>query len=290
MIVQNNDPVSYYKPEIIKVHPLSSLAQELVIRGFSKRTIKAYLDINLKFLEFLNKSAKEATAQDIKNYLLFLKSKNYTNTSLNLTISALKFYFEQVLKRKLFFNVIRPKKEQYLPTVLSKEEIIKLIEGTSNLKHALLLSLLYGSGLRVSEVVGLKINQLDLEANRVLIKAGKGDKDRFTVLSKHSVELLKEYLLAVSGEQIYVFPGASGRGHLTERSVQKIFDQAAERAGIKKSASCHSLRHSFATHLLENGTDIRVIQKLLGHHNIKTTQIYTQVSNSMLGRVVSPLD
>jgi site-specific recombinase XerD len=258
MIVQNNGTVSYYRPEIEKVHlvstarrvggPLSNLAQELVIRGFSKRTIKSYLDINLKFLEFLNKSAKEATSQDIKNYLLFLKSKNYSNTSLNLTISALKFYFEQVLKRKLFFSVTRPKKEQYLPVVLSKEEIVKLIDSTANIKHALLLSLLYGSGLRVSEVTALKINQVDVEQAKVLVKAGKGDKDRLTILSKHSAQLLKEYCLTISSDQIYLFPGAIGRGHLTERSAQKIFDQAACRAGIKKSASCHSLRHSFATH------------------------------------------
>lgn len=283
----------YYRPEIEKVHPLNplnSLAQELVIRGFSKRTIKAYLSINRRFLGFLGKSAKEATSEDVKKFLAGLKFQGLSNTSLNLVISALKFYFEQVLKRKLFFNLHRPKREQYLPTVLSKEEIIKLIEGVANLKHTLLLSLLYGSGLRVSEVVALKINQLDSNQGRLLVKAGKGAKDRFTILSKHSAELLKEYLLAVSSDQIYLFSGAGGRGHLTERSAQKIFDQAVERAGIKKAASCHSLRHSFATHLLENGTDIRVIQKLLGHHNIKTTQIYTQVSNSLLGRVVSPLD
>lgn len=287
---QGADLPSYYKLNIRKVHPLSSLAQELIIRGFSSRTIRAYLDINRRFLAFLNKSAKEAMAQDIKNYLLYLKAKGHSNTSLNLAISAIKFYFQQVLKRRLFFSIVRPKREKYLPVVLSKEEIVKLIDLTVNLKHKLLLSLMYGSGLRVSEAVSLKIQHLDLESFKVLVKSGKGQKDRLTLLSRHSAGLLQKYLLTLPAGKTYLFSGAGGRSRLNPRSAQKIFDQALKRAGINKQASCHSLRHSFATHLLENGTDIRVIQKLLGHQSIKTTQIYTRVSGSLLSSVPSPLD
>ncbi|MFA6304528.1 MAG: tyrosine-type recombinase/integrase [Patescibacteria group bacterium] len=280
---------SYYKPNIQKVNPLATLAQELIIRGFSKRTIEAYLSINRRFLVYIGKSAKEATTQDVKNYLLYLKAQGQSNTSLNLTISALKFYFQQILKRKLFFNITRPTKEKYLPTVLSKEEIIKLLELTDNLKHKLLLSIMYGSGLRVSEAVCLKIEHLDLRQNKIMVKSGKGAKDRVTLLSHHSTELLNQYLPTLPAEQKYLYNGAENRSHLTSRSAQKIFNQALVCANINKKAGIHSLRHSFATHLLQNGTDIRVIQKLLGHVNLKTTEGYVQVANSFSG-IKSPLD
>lgn len=281
---------SNYKPYVPKVHALANLAQELIIRGFSQRTIKSYLGINIRFLTYIKKSAKEVTAQDIKNYLLYLKAKSHSNTSLNLVISALKFYYEQVLKRKLFFNIKRPRREKYLPVVLSKTEIIKLIEATGNLKHKLLLSLMYGSGLRVSEAVKLKISHLDMDLKKVLIRAGKGEKDRLSLLSRHSINFLKDYLPNLPKNQLYLFSGAAGQGHLSQRSAQKIFNQSLSRAKILKPAGCHSLRHSFATHLLENGVDIRVVQKLLGHQNIKTTQIYTQVADSFLSKISSPLD
>ena len=216
--------------------------------------------------------------------------RSQSNTSLNLAISALKFYYQQILKRKLFFNIQRPKREKYLPVVLSRAEIIKLIDSTRNLKHKLLLSLLYGSGLRVSEAVKLKINHLDLENSKLLVKDGKGNKDRRTILSASSINLLNDYLESADVNQTYLFPGAKDKSHLSQRSAQKIFDQCQSRAGINKQASCHSLRHSFAIHLLDNGTDISVIQKLLGHQNIKTTQIYAKVSDYAISKVISPLD
>ena len=281
---------SHYRGNIGKVHPLRSLAQELVIRGFSKRTVKAYLGINQRFLAYIGKSAREVSCQDVKDYLLYLKLRGQSNTSLNLTISALKFYFQEVLKRKLFFNISRPRKEKYLPVVLAKEEILKLIGLTSNLKHQLLLSLMYGSGLRVSEAVALKVGHLDLNSFRVLVKSGKGAKDRWTVLSKKSLELLNGYLPQLPMGQDYLFAGVKGRVHLSQRSAQKVFRQAMVRAGINKPAGCHSLRHSFATHLLGRGIELNLIQKLLGHENIKTTQIYARVSDRAVSRILSPLD
>jgi len=298
-LADNVNIPSNYKLNVQKVNPLFNLAQELIIRGFSKRTIKAYLAINRRFLAFLGKSAKEATTQDVKDYLLYLKAHGLSNTSLNLTISALKFYFQEILKRKLFFNIQRPKRERHLPIVLSKEEIIRLINLTDNLKHKLLLSLMYGSGLRVSEAVSLKIADADLNNLKVLVKSGKGAKDRLTLLSRHSAELLKQYLPQLLPGQNYLFSGksraqsrdgAGGQGRLTQRSAQKVFLQALNRAGIGKQASCHSLRHSFATHLLERGTDLTFIQKLLGHENIKTTQIYARVSDNLITKISSPLD
>lgn len=287
------------KPQFLaNNHPLASLAQELIIRGFSRRTIKSYLAHNQHFLEFVGKSARAVDSQDVKNYLLYLKSQNYTNTSLNQVISALKFYYGQILKRKLFFSIQRPKKEKFLPTVLTRAEIIKIINCAHNLKHKLLLSLMYGSGLRVSEVVKIKINHLDLISKSLLVKDAKGQKDRLTLLSGISIKLLNLYLPKLPaegpersrGKQKYLFSGQQGENHLSQRSVQKIFEHALQESGIKKDATCHSLRHSFATHLLESGVDMRYIQKLLGHQNIKTTEIYTHVARHFLNNIKSPLD
>ncbi len=279
------------KPQFLaNSHPLANLAQELIIRGFSKRTIQSYLSHNQRFLDSAGKSARAVDSQDIKNYLLYLKSQNYTNTSLNQVISALKFYYGQILKRKLFFSIVRPKKEKYLPTVLTKSEIIKIINCAHNLKHKLLLSLLYGSGLRVSEVVKIQINHLDLVSKSLLVKDAKGQKDRFTLLSGIGIKLLNLYLPKLPSTQKYLFSGQSGESHLTQRSAQKVFDHALEESGIKKDATCHSLRHSFATHLLESGVGIRHIQKLLGHQNIKTTEIYTHVARNFYNNIKSPLD
>lgn len=285
------------KPQFLNnAHPLATLVQELIIRGFSKRTIKSYFSHNQRFLDFVGKSAKEVNSQDIKNYLLYLKSKKYSNTSLNNVISALKFYYRQVLKRRLFFDIKRPKKEKFLPVILSKVEIIKIINSTKNLKHKLLLSLLYGSGLRVSEVVRLKISDINISSKSVLVKAGKGQKDRYTLLSQNSIELLEVYLQKKSPCQggfrglnkDYLFTGI--KNHLSQRSAQKIFSQALLAASVQKKATCHSLRHSFATHLLESGVDVRYIQKLLGHNSIKTTEIYLKVANNFLQNIKSPLD
>jgi site-specific recombinase XerD len=271
-------------------HPLTSLAQELVIRGFSRRTIQSYLSHNQRFLDFSGKSARAVDSQDVKNYLLYLKSQNYTNTSLNQVISALKFYYGQILKRKLFFSIRRPKKEKFLPIVLTKSEIIKIINCSRNLKHKLLLSLMYGSGLRVSEVIKIKISHLDLMSKSLLVKDAKGQKDRFTLLSSISIKLLNLYLPKLPSEQKYLFSGQQGESHLSQRSAQKIFEHALAEANIKKDATCHSLRHSFATHLLESRVDIRYIQKLLGHQNIKTTEVYTHVARNFLNNIKSPLD
>ena len=271
-------------------HPLHALAQGLIIRGFSRKTIQNYLSHNQKFLNFISKSAKEARTQDIKSYLLYLKSKNYSNTSLNSVISALKFYYQQILKRKLFFNIQRPKREKFLPVILSRAEIINIINSPLNIKHRLILSMLYGSGLRVSELVKIKISHLDILGKKLFVKNSKGHKDRHTLLSIHSIQLLNLYLAALPASQSYLFAGTNSKYHLSSRSVQKILIQSLIKNKINKKISCHSLRHAFATHLLDQGIDLRLIQKLLGHQNIKTTQHYTQVSNKFLNNIKSPLD
>lgn len=268
-------------------HLLFILAQELSIRGFSRRTIKSYLSINRHFLNFINKSAKEITTDDIKTYLLYLKGQRQTNTSLNLVISALKFYYQQILKRKIFFNIKRPKREKHLPVVLTRDEIKRLIDSIANLKHRLLIAISYGAGLRVSEAVSLKVKDIDFAGLTIHIRQAKGGKDRLTVFSeKLKVDLLK--FITEKDKDDLVFTSERG-GKLTERTAQKVFEYSLKRAEIKKDATFHSLRHSFATHLLENGVDIRYVQELLGHQSIKTTQIYTNVTNPQLKKIKSPL-
>ena len=274
--------------QLVSTHPLSALAQELIIRGFSKRTIKEYLAHNRRFLEFIGKSAREINAQDIKQYLLVLRMRDgYTNTSLNSVISALRFYYQQVLKRKLFFGIERPKREKYLPVVLTRNEILALIEATKNLKHKLLLAVAYGSGLRVSEVIRLKVQHIDFDALTIHVQGAKGAKDRITVFPDAVAADMQSY---VSGKEADAYVFVSNRGGiLTSRTAQKIFEHALERAGIRKAATFHSLRHSFATHLLENGVDLRYVQELLGHQSIKTTQLYTHVTSPRLRNITSPL-
>lgn len=280
--------VSDEASQVQSSHPLSSLAQELIIRGFSARTIKQYIAHNQRFLQFVGKSAREVGAEDIKKYLLFLRvQENYTNTSLNNVISALKFYYQGILKRRLFFSIKRPVREKFLPVVLSRSDIQRIIDATNNPKHRLLLSVAYGAGLRVSEVVGLRVGDIDVDELAVHVKGAKGNKDRLTIFPEKLVADTQK-LVAGKATQDFVFPSARG-GKLTTRTAQKIFEHALAGSGVKRSASFHSLRHSFATHLLENGVDLRYVQELLGHESVKTTQRYTHVSKVALHNIRSPL-
>jgi site-specific recombinase XerD len=241
----------------IERDPMYNLERELKIRGFSFKTIKAYLHYNRKFLNFARKSTKEISNEDIKQYLEYLANKGVSNATLNLAISALKFYYTQVLKRRFFFDIKHSKKEKRLPVVLTKDEIRRMLEVIKNLKHKLLMEIMHASGLRVSEIIKLKINDVDLEKGIIRVNLGKGKKDRQTILSKRVIEDLKTFLETRKDDNQYLFTGAQNKGHLSTRSAQKIVLQAAKLAGIKKDISCHSLRHSFATHLLEKGVDIR---------------------------------
>jgi len=270
--------------------PIYNLERELKIRGFSRRTQKAYLYYNKKLLKYNNKSPRDINSDDIKEYLFYLKKKKLANATLNVAINAIKFYYTQILKRKFFVNkeIFRTKKAQKLPEVLTKKEIKRILLTIQNVKHKLLLALMYSSGLRVSEIVNVKVKDLDFENQMLKVRQAKGAKDRITVISKKVAGVLKNYVQN-KGKNSHVFESLRG-GKLSQRSVQKIFAQALKKSKVKKQASCHSLRHSFATHLLESGTDIRYIQELLGHARLETTQIYTKVANNRIKNIKSPLD
>ena len=268
---------------------LDKLETELKIRGFSKRTVDSYIFHNNKFLDFIKKKPNLVSEDDAKMYIAHLMSeKKYSPSSVNLALSSLKFFYNEILQNRAFNSVKAPKSEKKLPTVLTKEEIKKILNAVENPKHQLLIELMYSSGLRVSECVTLKIDDLDLNEKMGKIRHGKGNKERYFILSDNLLQHLNDFLKKKKDNSQYIF--SVKERPITTRQAQYIVKDAAKNAGIKKRVFCHALRSSFATHLLEAGTDIRVIQELLGHSNLSTTQIYTKVSTQQLKKVKSPLD
>ena len=264
---------------------LNKLKSELKIRGFSPLTVRNYTFFITKFLEKTNKPAKKLTEEDVKFFLSEMFDTISKNTIM-LAHASIKFFFQEVLKKR-FNKIPLPKKERSLPEVLTKEEVRKLIESTDTIKSRLIVSLLYSTGLRVSEIVNLKIEDLNLDDKTGWVRRGKGSKDRLFVMSEDIAKELKEYFNTRGKENTYVF---SKEKPLTTRNIQKIIKGTKQRAKINKKVTPHTLRHSFATHLLEQGVDIRIIQTMLGHSSLSTTQVYTHVSSDQLKKVKNPFD
>ncbi len=264
---------------------------ELRLYGYSSKTIKAYKNHLVKFISYLKRPLKEASLKNIRDYILCLMGeKGVSYSYAGQAVSALKFYYEEVLKKTDFLiELPRPKKENKLPDVLSQEEVLGILGSIKNPKHKALMLIVYSSGLRVGEVVRLRIADVDSKRMLIHVRDAKGRKDRFTMLTKQALVYLRSYFKAFRPE-IWLFPGDKEEDHLSERTAQRIFENARQKSGIMKKVSIHSLRHSFATHLLEEGTDLRYIQELLGHSSSKTTEIYTHVSKRDITKIQSPLD
>lgn len=263
------------------------LARELRIRNYSHKTADSYIHYNEEFLRFCQKDPREVTSNDIKEYLEYLAG-SWSASTVSVAYNALLFYYKTIWHRQFFVNLAHPRKEKHIPVVLSKEEVAKMLSVVKNPKHSCIISMLYGCGLRVSELTHVKMRDIDYDRGLLRVFQGKGKKDRMTLLPKSLLPVLfKQRRLKDPDDYLFT----NGRGdRLTETTIQKIVALAAERAGIAKNVTPHTLRHSFATHLLENGTDIRYIQELLGHAKLQTTQIYTHVANNNLKNIVSPLD
>jgi site-specific recombinase XerD len=270
--------------------PLLRLEQEMKIRNFSPKTINVYIYYNKEILRFANKDVREINRNDVRDYIECLFNLGKSSSTVNLAINALKFYYDGVLQRRFFMakiGISRPKSEKKLPEVLAKAEVINMINALDNIKHKLILQILFGSGLRVSEITDLKINDIDFFRKLINIRQGKGAKDRIAIVSEQTLANIEKYLNEYQ-PLVYLFESYEAGKPLNVRSFQKVVETAALKAGIRKNISAHSLRHSFATHLLENGTDIRYIQELLGHARLETTQIYTKVANNSLMNIESP--
>jgi len=268
-----------------------AMEELLKLKGYSPKTIKSYKNHILRFFSYVKKSPEQVCDRDVRDYMLYLlETLSCSHSYVNQALSAIKIYFVEIAHRSdLTYDLKRPKKEKTLPEILSKEEVARILGSVKNIKHKAILYLIYSSGLRVGEVVRLSVTDIDPDRMLVHVVQGKGRKDRYTLLSQVALDVLNRYRLVEEPED-RLFPGGGEGEFLTERSVQKIFKAACEKAMIKKDVSVHSLRHSFATHLLESGTDIRYIQELLGHSSSKTTEIYTHVSNNSIRRIRSPLD
>ncbi len=269
--------------------------EKLVLLNYSRNTIRIYHSLLLRFLNW-HKDKELAALQafgeeEINAYhRVMVQTGTYSHSFVNQSINAIKFYYQRSLGRieVRLKDVERPEKPDSLPTVLSKQDVGKILAATENLKHKCMLQLLYAGGLRIGEVVNLKISDVQSARNVLFIRGGKGKKDRTTLLSQKLLESLRAYYKMYK-PQDWLFEGQYG-GQYTSDSIRNVFKACLVRAGIRQKVTPHTLRHSFATHLLEQGTDLRYIQALLGHRNSKTTEIYTHVTTHALDKIMSPLD
>ena len=263
----------------------------LRLQNYSENTINTYSSWFIVFLRcFPDKKPSSITKNEIMEMLVrFRSSKKWSATVQNQFINAIKYFYEKLLKRPIVvYELPRAKKPFQLPTVFAEEEILKMITLTDNIKHKSMLCLAYAGGLRVSEIVGLKIKDIDSKRMVITLRAAKGNRDRQIMLSEKLLQLLRTYFLEWK-PKIYLYQGENNIQYST-RSVQQIIQQAKKRAGITKKGSVHAFRHSFATHLFEGGTDLISIKELLGHKSLSTTAIYTHVSKKHLSKIQSPLD
>jgi integrase/recombinase XerD len=264
---------------------------DMELRGYSPRSIKKYTNQVSNFAKFYNKSPEFLGEKEIRDYLHYcIMKRKLSECTVNCINSSLKFFYTKTLNR--YWNmdkIARLKEPKKLPSVLSSVEVKSIFDVTENLKHKAILMTVYSAGLRVSEVCNLKITDIDSKNMQILIRQGKGKKDRYSLLSEVNLEILREYWKKYHPTE-YLFSGNGRTGAITPRSVQRMLEKSIKKTGITKHTSVHTLRHSFATHLLDNGTDICYIQRLLGHSRINTTTIYLHLRRMDLLNIKSPLD
>jgi len=267
------------------------MKMDMELKGYSPRTIKNYIGHVSNFAKYYNKSPELLREKEIREYLHYcITERKLREGTVNYINASLKFFYTKTLNR--YWNmdkIFRIKEPRRLPSVLSPEEVISIFDATENLKHKTILMTIYSAGLRVSEVCNLKITDIDSKNMQILIREGKGKKDRYSLLSNVNLEILREYWKKYHPTE-YLFSGRGRTDSITPRSVQRMMEKSIKKTIITKKATIHTLRHSFATHLLDNGTDICYIQRLLGHTRITTTTIYLHLRRMDLLNIKSPLD
>lgn len=258
---------------------------------YSKNTLDTYKHMFEEFINYYREmEPADITDAMIVDFLRYLvNERNISGSYQNQSINAIKFYFERVMggQRKIY-TIDRPRKETFLPEVLSEEEITAILKTITNIKHKALIMTIYSGGLRISELINLKVKDIDSDRMQIRVQQSKGKKDRYTLLSKKTLLILRQYFKEYKPTE-WLFEGEGG-GQYADRSIQNILKSAVQKVGIKKRITVHTLRHSFATHLLENGTDIRYIQNLPGHSSSKTTEIYTHITTKGFDQIINPLD
>lgn len=266
---------------------LEIVKQRMEAQNYSRRTMKTHLLVTRELYRFLRRPLGQATRDDFERYLAHKTQHGASSATLRLHANVINFLLTRIYERRDCAPLRTPRGSQTLPAILTRHEIQSLLDGTTNLKHRTLLAIAYAAGLRVSEAVRLRVQDVSVQEQTIFVRQGKGRKDRITILSSKIIPDLQRCMTGKTSMQ-FVFESSQG-GRLTEATAQKVFKQACNRAVIQKHATFHSLRHSFATHLLENGVDTRYVQELLGHANIRTTQRYTHVTNPALRNIKSPL-
>ena len=274
--------------------PISPLRQRMIddmtARRLSEATQKDYVRNVRNFTAFLGRSPDTATSEDLRRFQLHMAQQQVSPWSINAAIAALRFFFTVTLEKPDLVRPLRIVNEpRKAPVVLSQEEVARLLEAAPGLKYKAALSVAYGAGLRVSEVANLKVSDIDSERMTLRVEQGKGQRDRYVMLSPQLLELLRDWWRA-SRPQVWLFPGQNPINPMTPRQLNRAVHAAKDLAGISKRVSPHTLRHSFATHLLEQGVDIRVIQVLLGHAKLETTALYTRVAVNTVRDIKSPLE
>jgi integrase/recombinase XerD len=266
------------------------MIEDMTVRKFAARTQEGYIRAVIGFSTFLGASPATASAEDLRRYRLHLVESGVGVPTLNHSLTALRFFFLVTLRKPaIVLDMPFVREPRRLPVVLSPQEVVRLLDAAPGLKYKAALSIAYGAGLRASEIISLKIADIDSDRMVIRVEQGKGSKDRYVILSEHLLKLLRVWWKAAR-PQGWLFPGQNPVNPLTPRQLNRACHAAAQMAEIDKRVSLHTLRHSFATHLLEQKTDIRVIQMLLGHKKLDTTALYTRVGLKALGQVTSPLE
>ncbi|MFZ2897304.1 MAG: tyrosine-type recombinase/integrase [Saprospiraceae bacterium] len=284
-------PVAKKPPPARYEAAVTALEQCLTLKRYSWRTVKTYKNCFRQFIRYYDDiKPSQITRKQIDDYILYLiREKRLSESHQNQILSAVKMFYGEVLgQESKVQSLLRPKKAQKLPQVLTEEEVSRLLRSSDNLKHRCILMLIYSAGLRLGEAVNLRIADLQPQSRRLFIRGGKGKKDRFTILSEKAWNKLKEYMVVYRPVE-WVFEGQTG-GRYSDRSIQALFTRAKQKSMINPYATVHTLRHSFATHLMEKGIDLRYIQELLGHESSKTTEIYTHITRRGWEKLRSPLD
>jgi len=277
------------KPEYRQAMDL--MLQKLILKNYSQNTIKTYMHMFKQFLIYIHPMPlhQVSTAHIMHYHKELVTKRNVSSSYQNQSINAIKFYIEKVLNLpKVTYDFCRPRKSKTLPKVLSLEEVARLLDHTHNIKHKTILSIIYGCGLRISESINLKVEDIDSSNMRVWVRNAKGKKDRITLLSPTLLKQLRAYYTIYKPKQ-WLFEGVKGKQYSVS-SIRQVFNRSKKKARVNIPATVHTLRHSFATHLLDNGTNLRYIQKLLGHSSSKTTEIYTHVSTTNLTNITSPFE
>lgn len=293
-VVQKKVEASRLKFSANNKEQLLLFLEKLVLKKYSKSTLQTYRnEFSQLLLQLGDVRVQDLTPEHLKRYMLYCVTRlHLSENTLHSRLNALKFYFEQVLHRdKFFWEIPRPKRALQLPKLLNEDEIRKLFNALTNKKHKAMLFTVYSAGLRVSEVAHLKIKDVDSKRMQLFIERAKGKKDRYVNLSPLLLDILRKYISEYKPKpKVYLFESEQTFTAYPTRTIQQIFSKARQKAGILKDVGVHSLRHSFATHLLDKGTDIKYIKDLLGHFDIRTTERYLHVSKQKLVNIVSPFD